>query len=40
MIAYKKPGGGLSYAERVLLLNRMAVRDLPANHMLYSDDVA
>lgn len=40
MIAYKKPGGGLSYTQRDLLLDRTALRDLPVHHMLSADDVA
>lgn len=39
MLGYKKPGGGLPYAERDTLVGRTAVRDMPANHMLVTDDV-
>ena len=39
MLGYKKPGGGLSYAERDALIGRKAVRDLPAHHKLSLDDV-
>lgn len=38
-LAYKKPGGGLDYAERSALIGRRAARPLPAHHMLGLDDV-
>ena len=39
VLAYKKPGGGLTYAERSALVGRRAVRTLPAHHKLSPDDV-
>jgi N-acetylneuraminate synthase len=39
-IGYKKPAGGLTFAERELLIGRTAASDLPADHMLKHDDVA
>lgn len=39
VLGYKKPGGGMSYAERTLLVGRKAARDLPAHHLLSADDV-
>lgn len=38
-LGYKKPGGGMAYAERTALMGRPAVRDLPEHHMLSTDDV-
>jgi N-acetylneuraminate synthase len=38
-LTYRKPGGGLSYADRGALLGRKAKRTLPAHHMLSLDDV-
>lgn len=39
MLGYKKPGGGLPYAERSKLIGRRAQRDLPAHHRMSVDDV-
>lgn len=38
-LAYKKPGGGLSFADRGALIGRKAARALPVHHMLSLDDV-
>ncbi len=38
-LAYKKPGGGLSYADRGALIGRKTVRALAAHHKLSPDDV-
>lgn len=38
-LAYRKPGGGLVYEDRSLMIGRMLRRDVPANHMLKVDDV-
>jgi len=39
MLAYKKPAGGLAFENRNLLLGRTLTRDLPADHMLSTQDV-
>ncbi|MBD8620617.1 N-acetylneuraminate synthase family protein [Sphingomonas sp. CFBP 13728] len=39
MLVYKKPGGGLSYADRNALIGRTAVGDLPVHHLLDISDV-
>jgi N-acetylneuraminate synthase len=38
-LAYKKPGGGLSFADRGALIGRKAACALPVHHMLSLDDV-
>lgn len=38
-IGFKKPGGGLSYQERHLILGKKARRSMNANHKLEIDDV-
>ncbi|HQT81316.1 MAG: hypothetical protein B7Z60_00795 [Ferrovum sp. 37-45-19] len=37
-LGYKKPGGGLLYEQRELILGKQAKRDLPVNHCLRIDD--
>jgi N-acetylneuraminate synthase len=39
LLAYKKPGGGMTYADRSALIGRKAARSLPAHHQLSPDDV-
>lgn len=38
-ISYKKPGGGISYEERSLVIGKKAKVDLPKNHRLETDNV-
>lgn len=38
-LSYKKPGGGLTYADRKHVVGRKAARELPPHHMLSPDDV-
>jgi N,N'-diacetyllegionaminate synthase len=39
MLGYKKPGGGMPFADKDALVGRPAARDLPAHHMLSRNDV-
>jgi N-acetylneuraminate synthase len=38
-IGYKKPGGGLTYEQKELIIGRKAKKDLPENHCLRVEDV-